>query len=244
MKDITIIVPLHKYDELLERALNSIDSDYDVIFVAPKDVLEKVKETFPNQENVEYIENDSDYFTQVNKAVLSCCTKYFSVLEYDDVYLKNWSKTIEETTKIENSSVILPMNEYVELNGNESKFLAFGNELAWDAAFISTDEETQEQNPLGYLTESELKIYQEFNGTGGVIKTEDFISVGMFKPEFKVLAWLDLFMRFVRSGKKIYVIPRVLYSHTVYSLTSSLTVDEREKVTKEEIDEMLKKIIG
>ncbi len=244
MKDITVIVPLKKYDDKIITALNSVDSENEVIFVAPKDVLDKVKEYY--KDKFEYIEEDSDYFTQVNKAVLTCCTKYFSVLGLYDVYLDKWSKIMGKTKKTETSSVILPLNEYVELDGDKRKFLAFGNEIAWDAAFISNDDETQEQNPLGYLTENELKIYQEFNGMGGIIKTEDFISVGMFKPEFKLLAWFEFFMRLVRSNKKIYVIPRVLYSHTIYSLDNEEPVEIQyyEKPTKEVFDEFMKKIIG
>ena len=134
---------------------------------------------------------------------------------------------------IKRSTVTLPLNEYVE----NAEFRAFGNEIAWDAAFI------HEEGEIGYLTEEELKLFNNFNVTGGIIKTEDFISLGYLKPEFKIFAWYEFLMRVAKSGKTIYVVPRVCYSHTVLRKGSYMT--EMETVlNKDEISELLKKVLG
>ena len=234
-KKITVIVPLHKFDDevktLLTRAIDSVNKKLcEVIFVGPNDVLLEAKSVCDDATLVVNNE-DSDVFTQINKAVLQCVTPYFSILEYDDVYLGEWSNIMLD--KLSEKTIILPINEYRE-NGT---FRGFGNEIAWDAAFIS------EGGEIGYIGEGELRLFSDFNVTGGIIKTEDFISVGCLKPEFKVLTWYEFLMRVARSGKKIYVLPRVHYSHTVLR-EGSYMVEAKNSVTDEEISELLKQILG
>ena len=233
-KQITVIVPVHKFDEevktLLERAINSVDTEHcGLLFVGPNDVLISLKELYKDATLIK--NEDTDVYTQINKAALQCVTPYFTVLEFDDVFLPEWYSILSK--EVQSNTVTLPLNEYVE----NAEFRAFGNEIAWDAAFI------HEEGEIGYLTEEELKLFNNFNVTGGIIKTEDFISLGYLKPEFKIFAWYEFLMRVAKSGKTIYVVPRVCYSHTVLRKGSYMT--EMETVlNKDEISELLKKVLG
>ena len=233
-KQITVIVPIHKFDDevktLLTRAVDSVNTDLcDLLFVGPNDVLLSIKETY---KDATFVKNeDTDVFKQINKAALQCVTPYFTVLEFDDVLLPNWNTTL--VSEIQGNTVTIPLNEFVE----DGKFRAFGNEIAWDAAFIHED------GDIGYLTEEELKLFNNFNVTGAIIKTEDFISLGYLKPEFKIFTWYEFLMRAARAGKTIYVVPRVCYSHTVLRKGSYMTEME-SSIDKEEISNLLKEILG
>lgn len=238
MKDITIIVPIHEFNDnvkaLLTRAVKSINDGLEVIFVGPKEVLGEASKVCSKATLVEN-NGSTDVFTQINVAVMQCVTPYFSVLEFDDEYLDEWLNCLSRELDSRACSVLLPLNECV--NDADGKFVSFNNEIAWDASFISEDSE------LGNVTEDELKAYHDFNVTGGIIKTEDFISVGQLKPEYKIAAWLDFLMRVVRSGKTIFVNPRVTYRH--YSLRDgSYTTQINGLVTPEEVDGFLKEIVG
>ena len=92
-KQITVIVPVHKFDEevktLLERAINSVDTEHcGLLFVGPNDVLISLKELYKDATLIK--NEDTDVYTQINKAALQCVTPYFTVLEFDDVFLPEW----------------------------------------------------------------------------------------------------------------------------------------------------------
>jgi len=236
-KKVTIIVPLHLYNDTvksyLEKAVKSIDqSKHGIIFVGPKDVITKASAEF---KNITLVENtgDTDIFSQINVAAYKCLTPYFSVLEFDDEYLPNWD-TVYGTEDLTNCSIAIPFNECYK----DGEFVSFGNEIAWDAAFLDED-----GDELGVITEGELKTFKDFNITGGIIKTEDFISLGGFKPEFKLISWFEYLMRVIRSGKRFYVIPRVCYRHTVLREGSYMTI-ANDELSQEEFTEKMKSIIG
>lgn len=244
-KDLTVIIPIHKYnetvEELLKKAIQSVNKELsNIIFVGPNDVLQQASKLCKEATLVK--NEDTDVYTQINKGVLKCVTQYFTVLEFDDVLLPNFYTHLLK--EVRGKTVTLPLNEYIE-NG---EFKAFGNEIAWDAAFIHDDEIGPDGNvvdhgEIGYVTEKELRIYNDFNVTGAVIKTEDFISLGYLKPEFKITAWYEFLMRVAKAGKLIYVFPRVCYSHTVLR-EDSYMVHARENNNGEEVANFMKEILG
>ena len=231
---ITVIVPIHKYDDtvkvFLNRALESVDKEsFDVLFVGPNEVLNEAKKLYEDATLV--VNEETDVYTQINKAALQCVTPYFTVLEFDDILLPNWKTQL--VSEIGENTITIPLNEYVE-NG---EFRAFGNEIAWDAAFIHED------GNLGFITEDELKAFSDFNITGAIIKTEDFISLGKLNPDFKILSWYEFLMRVARADKTIYVVPRVCYSHTVLR-DGSYGAEARKTTDKEEISKLFEQILG
>lgn len=235
--ELTIIVPVHKIEEndkaLLTKALTSVKNlngadDYEVMFVGPDDVLNTAKEIYANlgcKQEVKYVHNsETDFMTQVNTAAMQCITKYFSILEFDDEYTPAWFKTAEKyINEKPDLSVILPIAELVTTEG---RALSFANELTWATSFNDSEK-------LGTVDEEGLKIFMDFNVTGGIIKTEDFISIGRLKKSLKLATWYEYLLRSVYKNKPVYVVPCIGYLHTI-ERDGSYMVTSRESISQEE----------
>jgi len=227
MKDLTVIIPLNEYneevDKLLKRAVDSFYStdngDTELLFVSSKNIIEQIKEKY-NNNNVSYLETKkTDFCSQINSAVEKC-RKYFSVLEYDDVYLPSWFKNVEEYMTFDNDiSVFLPLTEIVLFDKPEDGPVGYVNEAVWATSF---SEET------GYLDIDSLLSYMNFNTTGGVFNTEDFIKNGKLKTSIKLTYWYEYLLRSIYNGKKVFVVPKVGYQHTLNRPNSISDVYNRE----------------
>lgn len=237
MKNITIIVPVHVFDEtLLNRAINSIPDKenelYTLLFVGPKDICKK-SEKLAKKCGIKFqivsVENDdTDIQTQINKAVFSCVTKYFTVLEFDDeftdIYFNVMQIYVEQHPEL---SVILPVNEFCDTDG---KMISFGNEIALDPSF---SESVDGNEDLGLVGLGGLEVFMDFNCTGGLIKTEDFISVGGLKKSLKIASWYEYLMRVAYNDKKIMVIPKIGYRHMI-NRPGSYLENAKTEISKEE----------
>lgn len=221
MKNLTVIVPIHEFNDEIEKLLNrAIDSfnetdkdkDTDLLFIGPKDVLKTVKEKFDGERRI-FIENEkTDFSSQINKAVDSC-KEYFSILEFDDVYTPNWFKNVKEyLNNDEGISIYLPLTEVVLYNKTDEP-IGYVNEAPLATSF---------SEELGFLDLESLLNYMNFNTTGAIFKTKDFIEVGKLKEPIKLSFWYEFLLRAVRNDKKVYVIPKVGYRHTL-SRESSLS---------------------
>ena len=235
MKDLTVIVPVHKYNEeikgLLATAVESFkttdtDKDTELLFVGPSDVLKKLKETYDDK-NTKFVESKkTDFVSQINLAVDSC-RKYFSILEFDDVYTPNWFKSVKEYfNKEENISVYLPLTEVVLYDKKEQGAIGYVNEAVLASSF---------SEKLGFLDLESLLNYMNFNTTGGIFKTEDFIELGKLKEPIKLTFWYEFLLRAVRNDKKVYVIPKVGYIHTL-NRKDSLSTYYNETMKPEEAE--------
>jgi hypothetical protein len=219
MKDLTVIIPLHKFNEEIEdylnNAINSIveqKSKPDFIKIIFSDnnniiQLNNFIEKYKKDINIDVIYNDglSDFASQINFGVNKIDTKWFSILEFDDVYAPIWfdnvSKYIESKTDV---SVFIPINNiYDAVSGN---FTSFSNEVIWANAF---------SNELGYIDNDCLKVYFDFQVDGAVFNTQDFIDVGMLKPSIKLSFWYEYLLRATNNGQFIYVIPKIGYHHLI-----------------------------
>lgn len=238
MKDLTIIIPIHKSDDeakrFLKNAYQSIldmngSADCVVSVVGPISVLDVCKDACPNS-NIAFIENkgETDFFTQVNLAVSKCKTKYFSILEMDDEYAKHWAENVVKYIEYRpDVSVFLPLTEIYD---KDEKFLQFMNEVALASSF--TDE-------IEFLDLESLQTYMEFNVTGAVIKTEVFKEFGPLKKSLKIAAWYEFLLRMCQNNQKVMTIPKVGYRHMVGRDESYM--DEAQKtIAPEEADWLIK----
>lgn len=234
MKDLTVIVPIQNYDTetqtLLKRAIDSYkkadDGKTKLLFIGPKEVIEKVKEEYKGK-NTSYIENENTNFqTQINIAVEKC-GEYFSILEYDDVYTPKWFENVEKYMETNNeASIYLPLTQVLLYEGMENGPIGYVNEAVWATSF---------SNDLGYLDLEVLTSYMNFNTTGGVFRTDDFKKVGKLKESMKLTFWYEFLMRTLFNGKKIFVIPKVGYIHTL-NRKGSLSYIYNETLSNEEAD--------
>ena len=230
--NITVIIPIHKYDEDVKKYFtNALDSVYEQIefpfkinIVAPKNVIDKIKIDFKGRINlVAFIINDGeiDYCSQVNLGVKNCSTKYFSVLAFDDSYNKNWFKNFKKYSEyLPEYSIYLPIVNLKKEGKDVGKF----NEIIWAMSF---------SNELGVIDEDILQSYYDFSTCGGVFRTDDFIEVGMLKPSIKLTFWYEFLLRAVSKGIKIYVIPKNGYFQNLDRTDSILADFEKTMDTKE-----------
>ena len=212
MEELTIIIPIHKYDSntsnYLNRAVISVQGQTSqpktIVVIGPKSAITPVQKEFSSE--VEYITNtgELDYCSQINTAVKQVKTKFFSILEFDDAYTKNWVKNVEQYIKSKpDVSIFLPISKFVNKEGEE---IGLVNEIIWAQSF---------SNELGVIDVEILQDYTDFVTTGGVFNTSDFIEVGGLKPSIKLSFWYEFLLRSVEQGTKVFVIPKTGYIHMV-----------------------------
>lgn len=230
---ITTIIPLHKYNsdvkELLEMALKSLQETSkevpsDLMFVGPKDIMDKVKAD--NLAEATYVENEDSWFsTQINVAAKKVKTEYFAILEYDDEFTPIWFKNVAKYIDAgDDIAIYLPLTEVYDHQNKTAGPIGYVNEAVWASSFSER---------LGYFDKECLQDYLIFNTTGGVFKTKDFIEVGGLKESIKLSFWYEFLLRAINKGKNVFVIPKVGYFHVVnrngsLADTYAINMSERE----------------
>lgn len=230
MKDLTIIIPIPKYSEkvgeLLNRALESCgDTKKILVGEGANDFLENNsgKDGLKNLEVIG-MQQESSYQHNVNVAVDSVETKYFSVLEYDDFYSNIWFDNVEKYIEYdtENVSGFLPLTEIVDYDSKE--VIGYSNEAIWASSF---------SEEIGYFDLQSAQDYLNFNTSGAVFKTDDFISLGKLKESMKLVFWFEYILRSLHENKKLFVIPKIGYYHFVGREDSLSEIYAKEIKTKE-----------
>ena len=239
MKDITIIIPLHKFNdeikEMLKNAFESIKTNQEnytfgkliPLIVAKGDILEEIGEIFGENEFYHTCRNnteDIDFCSQVNYGVYhDVKTDFFSILEFDDVYADKWFKMAHDYFYTNESvSLFLPINI---LSDTEQKHFQYINEIAWTTSF---------SNDIGFLDFDCLQDYYSFNLTGGIFNTNDFKTIGGFKPSIKVAFNYELLLRMTNKKLKVFVVPKEGYLHLV-GRKDSLTEEYNKTLVGEDI---------
>lgn len=228
MKDLTIIIPIVELNaekfQFYTKAIESAKGENIIVVGSP----EAIKSAQQNICPVTYIENKGDtcYAAQVNLAVKSVKTKYFSVLEFDDVYSKIWLKNVEEYISVDTEDTFgyFPLTEIVD---NQTKqVIGYANEAFWASSF---------SEEIGVLDINSIQDYLNFNTSGAVFKTEEFIALGGLKESMKLVFWYEFLLRVIYKEKRIYVIPKVGYFHTV-NREGNMTTEYASTMSPKEAD--------
>ena len=242
MNDITIIVPIHIYNdgvkEMLNKALDSVNEcqklyehgKLNVLFVAPKDVKTELM-NLKCAVDTEIIANDgdTDFCSQINFAVDHVKTDFFSILEFDDEYTPKWFKTAYEYYYgNESVSMFLPVNLLHDQNNENWQYF---NTMALSPAFITPD--ANDTDDIGIINRKRLEGCSVFNVTGAIINTKDFIRCGKYKPSIKLSFNYELMLRMTEKGCKLMVVPKEGYIH-VMGRKDSLTEEYMNTTTEEE----------
>ena len=176
MKDLTVIVPIDKFNEevssLLTAAIASVEKATKIILVGPHDALEATKELegIKGNKEVTFLGNENiNLPTQINLAVNEVKTKYFSVLEYDDTFTPNWFKNVAERMESEPGVfAYLPINE-VFTYSDTSNAIGYINEPVWASSF---------SEKLGYFDTESLENYLDIACSGALFEKDGFIEIG------------------------------------------------------------------
>lgn len=236
MKSLTIVIPIHIYNDKAEKYLtNALISVKEldgagknkISFVGPQDVIEKAEKLCIKigcPQSVSLVKNDNvDVSAQINAAAFSCTTKYFSILEYDDTYNSFWFKCVDEY--IDSNELYSAYMPLVNTKNEEGQITGTMNEIAWAYGFAERDR-------FGFISMEGLEVFMDFVLSGSVFKTEDFLSVGGLKPSLKIAAWYEFLLRMCYNQKSVYVIPRLGYNHTIRK--DSYSGEMSEKLPQEE----------
>jgi len=222
--NVTTIIPIHDFNDdinnFLIKSIESIIKQKEIeylpklILIFPQNIEDKVKNTvkeIKDLKNVDttYIVNtqNSDYQSQINFAIKSVETKFFSVLEFDDeyspTYLKNVDKYITSYTKVD---IFMPM--IIEVN-EKNEGIKMTNETVWAQQFVG------ENGEMGYLNINGLKQYTDFKLSGAAINKSKFIELGMYKTKIKLTFMYEFLLRALNNGVKIMTIPKICYKHLI-----------------------------
>jgi GT2 family glycosyltransferase len=213
--NITVIIPINGLLEVdvpyFTKAIDSIknmDSKPDEVIITTCDCPDLNKfideYDFSGLTVTKIINPDANSFTkQINFAASKVKTKYFSILEFDDEYAKNWFTHVLNYEKhYPEIKVWLPI--VVDINP-EKNFLGLTNEAVWAMNF---------GDELGILDNQSLNGYPNFQTSGAVIDTDAFITLGGFKTKFKLTFVYELLLRLTYQSVKVMTIPKVGYIHT------------------------------
>jgi hypothetical protein len=210
MKNITVIIPVHKlndgYKEMLMNALTSVEgfhNDVKVSIVSPT-TLKKELTDLSNKLEISVINNtgETDFCSQVNLGIDKCDTEWFTILEVDDEFKPIWLKSMNDNIK-ENPQVdvFFPVVRDVNVDG---KFVSFTNESTWAYGFVEKQ---------GILDNETLLDYQNYQTSGGLYRTQVIKDNGMFKENIKLTFSYELLLRLTHNGVIIMTVPRVGYQH-------------------------------
>lgn len=213
MENLTVIIPITTLDtdekkEMFVKAISSVD-DSNIIVVGDSQAIESLPQDKIKDYIFTIVENNTNninYASQVNFALKKVKSDYFTVLEYDDIFSPIWFKVLKKymDADVNDTFAFLPLTEVVDY---ETKLpFGYSNEAVWASSF---------SEELGYYDIQSLEYNLNFNTSGGVFKTEDFKNLGGLKSSMELVFWYEFLLRALYKGKKIFVIPKVGYYHTV-----------------------------
>jgi hypothetical protein len=231
MKNITIILPVHKlnddYKLMLQKAVESAKEFYNdvkLMIVAPanlKTELDTVDLGKKIEVEFKLHNGNTDFCSQLNEGIKSCETEWFSILEIDDEYQKIWLKSINQYVKeYPDADVFLPIVKDVDEEGN---FTNFTNESVWAYGF---------SDKQGVLDNEVLIEYQSYQISGGLYKTKVVNENGGFKENIKLTFGYEFLLRLTHNGAKVMVVPRIGYRHVNLREDSLFWLYKNDEKTK------------
>jgi hypothetical protein len=235
MKNITVILPVHKidgdYKEMLNKAIESTEdfhNDVKVSIVCPEKIKKELSDLSDKLEiNIIVNKGETDFCSQVNLGIEKCDTEWFTILEIDDVFKPIWLKSINEYVKIYSDvDVFLPIVKDVNEDGN---FISFTNESAWAYGFTELQ---------GFIDNEVLLEFQNYQISGGLYRTQKIKDNGSLKSNIKLTFGYEFLLRLTNNGIRVMTVPRIGYQHVNLredSLFWTYKNNEESKLTEKEV---------
>lgn len=241
MKEITFIIPIHKYkEEYKDYILNLLESikyqkhrksDSNVLMVVASECFDDIKKIIENDEfsnlSIRMLKNEGDtsYQNQINLGVDFIETKYFSLLEFDDEIASSYLKNMNNHITYHNPDALLPL--IIETN-EKNEGLNITNELIWSQQAVG------DKGTLGLMNFELLLNNTNFNLSGSVISKKMFLDLGGFKNNIKLTFMYEFLLRAIYNNHKIIGVPKVIYKHLIGRKDSAfehtmknMSIDER-----------------
>jgi hypothetical protein len=235
MKNITVLIPIHKisedYKEMLNKALESVEdfhNDVKVSLVCPAEVKKELTNLSDKLE-INFVVNKgkTDFCSQVNLGIEKCDTEWFTILEVDDQFKSIWLKSINDYRKIYSDvDVFLPIVKDIN---SEGTFVSFTNESAWAYGFTDMQ---------GFIDNEVLLEYQNYQISGGLYRTQKIKDNGSLKENIKLTFGYEFLLRLTHNGVRVMTVPRVGYQHVNLREDSLFWLyknDENSLLTEKEV---------
>lgn len=215
MDEIVVVIPVHEYDqsikEMLSRAIESIPTGKRVCITCTDEIKEKIEGDFKQALMFCTNAKSTSFQALINAAVKFLSKnnyKWFSILEFDDTYTPYWFGEAERYYSANpDVSIFMPLTHLVKEGKDENiSFFGYGNEAPWASAF---------SNEIGFVDYEVLSNYFDFYLTGSIFNVDDFIYAGYLKESIKLVFWYEFLLRLTSKNKKVYVVPKVGYTHLV-----------------------------
>ena len=236
MKNITVILPVHKlnddYKVMLNKAIESTEdfhNDVKISIVCPENVKKELKDLTSDKLEINLVvnKNETDFCSQVNVGIENCDTEWFTILEIDDEFKPIWLKSINEYVKIyPDVDVFLPIVKDINSDG---KFVSFTNESAWAYGFTEIQ---------GFIDNEVLLEFQNYQISGGLYRTQKIKDNGSLKENIKLTFGYEFLLRLTHNGVKVLTVPRAGYQHVNLredSLFWSYKNNEESKLSEKEV---------
>jgi len=227
--DVTVIIPVHELHDtndqvLFGKALESVRTQTtqpkEILVVCPdSDILvneiNKVAEAAGIKITLLRHNKDTDFCSQINHAVSTIATEYFSILELDDEYSNSYFKNVALYFEAYKADAYLPATVIVDKDNNALHYI---NEAVWASGF---------SEKLGFLDSESLLQYNNFIISGGVFKTEAYNEVGGLRGDIKLYFNYEFLLRFTHNDFSIMTIPKLGYKH-MFERENSLFVQYKD----------------
>jgi hypothetical protein len=236
MKNITVILPVHKLDDdykvMLNNAIESTEdfhNDVKISIVCPENVKKELETISSDKLEINVIvnKNETDFCSQVNLGIEKCDTEWFTILEIDDEFKPIWLKSINEYVKIyPDVDVFLPIVKDIN---SEGKFVSFTNESAWAYGFTEIQ---------GFIDNEVLLEFQNYQISGGLYRTNKIKENGSLKNNIKLTFGYEFLLRLTHNGVKVLTVPRAGYQHVNLredSLFWTYKNNEESKLSEKEV---------
>lgn len=235
MKNITVLLPIHTWDEdhqiMFKNAVESVESFYNDVkltIIAPTSISNEINvETDKLEYKILSNTGSSDFCSQINLGIENCDTEWFSILEVDDEYKTCWLKSMSEYMgENPNVDIFLPIVRDINVEG---KFLSYTNEATWAYGFTEKE---------GILDNEALLDYQNFQISGALYKTSVIKDNGSFKENIKLTFGYEFLLRLTHNNVTIMTVPKIGYQHVNFrenSLFWSYKNSEGMKMSENEV---------
>jgi hypothetical protein len=204
--------------ELLNKAVDSVPNEINVLLSVPKGIDGKKLKGISDRLGVISESEGSSFAELVNAAVDNIEEKWFSILEFDDTYTPIWFDNVKKYMEyMPEVSVFMTLEDITDFNNG--KYVGFGNAEAWASSF---------SNEIGYIDNDCLQNYFDFYLTGSIFNVKDWQEIGGLKPQIKLTFWYEFLLRLTNKDKKVFVIPKVCYNHTIGRSGSLVDIYRKE----------------
>ncbi len=243
--DITVIIPLHEWNDEVEKLYNkaletvSVQDGVDdrppvlVVYAAGLENNDSFSKEIEEARDlsIAYIKNEgkTDFQSQINLGAKQVKTRWFSILEYDDEYSTTYFKIMSSyinSPEFKGVEVFLPI--VVETN-KEDQAMKITNETVWSKQFVG------ENGTMGYLNKDSLNQYTDFKICGALLNTDEYNTAGGLKSNIKLTFQYEFLLRYMNNASKIYTVPKIGYKHLIIregslfdTLSKTMTMDERK----------------